>query len=70
MGIYEQIQQDVQAHYGCTIKTCWIAHVKERSGRAVRSDPNRQSTDRRVYDCPEEVLPLIEESMRRFGILD
>ena len=69
MATYKQIQDDVRSRYNRAVKTCWIAHVKELNGLATRKAPNRQSTDRRVAPCPERVRPLIEESMRRLGML-
>jgi len=32
MATYQQIQDWVRKHYGFTVKTYWIAHVKEMCG--------------------------------------
>ena len=69
MATYTQIQADVQARHGRVIKTCWIAHVKAQNGFQMRTAPNRHSPDARVHPCPVEVRPLIEDSMRRLGML-
>jgi hypothetical protein len=69
MVTYKQIQDDVRARYGCAVKTCWIAHVKELNGLDLRPAPNRQSDTTRVNPCPIDVRPLIEDSMRRLGVL-
>ncbi len=66
---YKQIQDDVKARHSRTVKTCWIAHVKELNGLPMRSAPNRQSKSRRVHPCPEDFRPMIEESMRRLGVI-
>lgn len=46
-GTYAQIQKWILANYGFTVKTCWIAHVKELSGLSVRPAHNRKSLDKR-----------------------
>ena len=69
MATYKDIQQDVRDTHGRVVKTCWIAHVKELNGLAVRVAPNRQIPGIRVYPCPPDVRPLIEASMRRLGAL-
>lgn len=69
MATYKQIQEDVRERHGRAVKTCWIAHVKEQNGLCVRTAPNRRSQDARVYPCPVEVKAVIEDSMRRLGML-
>ncbi|MBL3518946.1 hypothetical protein H0A43_00470 [Arcobacter lanthieri] len=29
---YKMVQEDIKSKYNITIKTCWIAHVKEMYG--------------------------------------
>ena len=69
MATYKQIQEDVRGRHGRTVKTCWIAHVKAENGLPMRTASNRHTPDSRVYPCPVEVKPLIEDSMRRLGML-
>jgi hypothetical protein len=68
-GTYATIQADVRQRSGRSVKTCWIAHVKALNGLPMRQAPNRQSSDRRIHPCPDWARPLIEESLRRHGIL-
>jgi hypothetical protein len=68
MATYEEIQKDVKDHHHRTMKTCWIAHVKELNGLPVRNAWNRESNNR-TYPCPSQERDWIEESMRRFGML-
>ena len=68
MVTYRDIQEDVQRKHGRTVKTCWIAHVKELNGLDLWPAPNRQSAATWVNPCPLEVRPLIEDSMRRLGM--
>ncbi len=69
VATYKQIQEDIKRRDGRTVKTCWIAHVKELNGLKPRKAPNRISPAKREVPCPEEFRPLIEASMRRFGML-
>ena len=69
MATYKQIQEDVRQRHGRAVKTCWIAHVKEQNGLGMRTAPNRHSPDARVHPCPVEVKVVIEDSMRRLGML-
>jgi hypothetical protein len=69
MATYGDIQKDVKKRYGKTVKTCWIAHVKELNGLPLRKAPNRYSPSYREVPCPEAVRPMIDDSMRRLGVL-
>ncbi len=69
MATYKEIQEDIRRRHGRTVKTCWIAHVKELNGLSLRRAPNRLSSSKRQVPCPIEVRPLIELSMRRLGML-
>ena len=69
MATYSQIQEDIRVRHGRSVKTCWIAHVKELNGLPLRNAPNRRSPKIREVPCPESARPLIEASMRRFGML-
>ncbi len=69
MATYKQIQEDIRSQHGKVVKACWIAHVKELNGLNLRSAPNRLSVDDRVNTCPTNIRGLIEESMRRFGMI-
>lgn len=69
MATYRQIQADVKKRHGRSIKTCWIAHVKELNGLRPRVAPNRYSKTERQVPCPPNIRPIIEASMRRFEML-
>jgi hypothetical protein len=69
MATYKEIKSDILTRYGRPVKTCWIAHVKELNGLPMRQAPNRISDTVRQFPCPERVRPMIEESMRRLGML-
>ena len=70
MTTYRAIQEDIRQKHGRSVKTCWIAHVKELNGLTQRIAPNRLSPVVRKYPCPDDMRPLIEESMRRLGLLE
>lgn len=69
MATYKQIRSYVKERYGCTVKTCWIAHVKELNGVPTRLAPNRISPKKRVNPCPASKRPMIEEAMRHYGMI-
>lgn len=69
MATYREIQEDIRSREGRVVKTCWIAHVKELNGLALRTAPNRRIAGERVYPCPPGMRLLIEASMRRLGVL-
>lgn len=69
MATYRQIQNDIRVRHGRVVKTCWIAHVKELNGLSPRTAPNRRSPNVREEPCPASVRRIIEQSMRRFGMI-
>ena len=69
MATYRQIQDDIRKRHGRTVKTCWIAHVKELNGLPLRAAPNRHARSKREVPCPPKFRPLIEASMRRLRML-
>jgi hypothetical protein len=63
MPTYRHVQEYVRARHGYTVKTCWIAHVKEMEGLAPRRAPNRQSS-RRTNPCPPDKVDAIREALK------
>lgn len=70
MATYAQIQDHIRSKHGTTVKTCWIAHVKEMHGLITRVAPNRQHPSKQVHPCPDWARPLIEEAMIHAGMID
>lgn len=69
MATYKQIQEYVRSHHGVSVKTCHIAHVKHMHGFTMKKAPNRISPDARVYECPDNFVPLIVQAMKHFGMI-
>lgn len=69
MATYAEIQSYVKKKYGYTVKTCWIAHVKELNGLPVRQAPNRYSPYKRLHPCPSSKRDAIEDAMKHLGML-
>ena len=69
MSTYQQIQEFVREKYGFTVKTCWIAHVKEISGLTPRIAPNRTDNTKRINPCPPDKIEPIKQALRHFGII-
>ena len=60
---YREIQDCVRRTFGFTPKTCWIAHVKERNGIAVRRAANRRDPNLRKVPCPPDKREAIERCL-------
>jgi len=69
MATYRQIQDFVKSKYGHSVKTCWIAHVKDMCGLEPRIASNRQSESDRSNPCPPEKVNPIMDAFRHFGMI-
>jgi hypothetical protein len=62
MATYAEIQKLVKQRHGITVKTCWIADVKEQLGMPMRKAPNRQGQIR-IHPCPPEKRAAILQAI-------
>ena len=69
MATYKQIQDFVRSKHGYTVKTCWIAHVKDMCGLEPRVAPNRLKENYRSNPCPLDKVEPIKETLRHFGMI-
>ena len=69
MATYKDIRNYVKKKYGYSVKTCWIAHVKEMCGHNPRIAPNRYSTESRENPCPNDKIDSIKDSFSHFGMI-
>ncbi|MFX0195475.1 MAG: hypothetical protein ACFFCW_05065 [Candidatus Hodarchaeota archaeon] len=69
MATYKEIQAHVKRNHIRSVKTCWIAHVKELNDLPLRPAPNRLSYNKRKHPCPGWARPLIENSIRELGMI-
>ena len=60
MATYKEIQQWIKRKYGFTVKTCWIADVKEQCGLPMRVSNNRRGKER-LYPCPKDRIKPIKK---------
>ncbi len=67
MATYKEIQRWVKDNYGFSVKTCWIAHVKEMCGLKLRRPPNRLSQETRSNPCPPDKIEPIELALKSLG---
>ena len=67
MATYADIASYVKLHHGFTVKTCWIAHVKEMCGLKPRQASSRLKPGVRMHPCPEDKRPMIEEAFKALG---
>ena len=69
MASYSQICAYINDKYGYSVKTCWIAHMKEVCGLPVRMAPNRQDPGSRTHPCPPEKQAAIRDAFAHFGMI-
>jgi len=70
MATYKEIQDEVRNIGGITVKTCWIADVKEDESLPVRRAWNRHGHgEERENSCPRNIKPIIQRAMRNLGML-
>lgn len=49
MATYKDIQSYIKLNYDCTVKTCWIAHMKSICGLPVRQAYNRKDPEKEFF---------------------
>ena len=69
MATYKQIQDYVKEEKGFTVKSCWIADVKEQCGLNPKVSPRRISRTCRQNPCPPEKAEAIKEAFRNYNII-
>ena len=69
MATYKEIQNYINKKYGFTVKTCWIAHVKELTGLKPRIASNRISKNVRENPCPVDKINLIKDAFKHFNMI-
>ncbi len=69
MGTYKEIQEYIKYNYEITVKTCWIAHMKEECGLKRRDSYNRKDPKKRMYPCPNEKQGIIIEAFKYFNMI-
>ena len=65
---YSEIQEYVKKKHGKSIKTCWIAHAKEKCGLHPAKAPNRQGK-KRLVPCPDEKFELIKQAFKHYRMI-
>lgn len=66
MPTYPAIQATIVSAGGRSVKTCWIAHVKEQCG--IPMGPSRR-TGPRKHPCPPSAFPRIISAFRTLGMI-
>jgi len=70
LGTYKQIQEYIKEEYGVTVKTCWIADLKEEYDLKTREAYNRIDYNKRTNPCPERHREKIVSTFRFFGMIN
>jgi hypothetical protein len=68
MATYNEIQQWIIKKYGYTVKSCWIADVKEKCGLPMRVSPNRKGKNR-LHPCPQNRIKPIKDAFWHFRMI-
>lgn len=69
MTTYAKIQEYVNTECGFSVKSCWIAHMKEICGLPLRVAPNRQDVLLRTNPCPLDKRGPILSAMIELGLI-
>lgn len=69
MATYKQIQEYIKQKHGYTVKSCWIAHMKEVCGLKPKISPNRFSPNSRVHPCPQEKQDDLKQAFQHFNMI-
>ncbi|MBI9010948.1 MAG: hypothetical protein JEZ08_01860 [Clostridiales bacterium] len=67
---YKMIQDSIKDKIDKTVKTCWIADVKEQLGLPIRIANNRIDVDKRTNPCPREYKEFIVKEYKNYGCLE
>ena len=65
---YSEIQSYVKRRYGISVKTCWIAEVKESYG-LTRGPAHNRKGPKRGNPCPQQHWDKIENALRHYNLL-
>ncbi|VWD48235.1 hypothetical protein BCO18175_07407 [Burkholderia contaminans] len=66
MNTYQVVIDEIKKSHGKTMKPCWIADTKEKSGVALRT----KRTEPRQITCPPKWRPVIEAVLRKLGLIE
>ncbi len=69
MATYKEIQEYVKNNYKVSIKTCWIADIKEKYNLITKTAPNRISQSKRMHPCPIKHQAKIEEAFKYYKMI-
>lgn len=69
MATYKEIQSYVKEKYAVSVKTCWIADMKENHGLKKRIAPNRISMDSKTNPCPDDKKEMITDAFKHFKMI-
>jgi len=69
MATYKEIQGYIKEKHSTSIKTCWIADMKEHHNLPKRTAPNRISTDSKTNPCPTDKKEIITDAFKHFKMI-
>ncbi len=69
MATYKEIQNYVKNKYNVSVKTCWIADMKDQNDIVGKQAPNRINNKIRTNPCPEEHKSKIVDAFKHFNMI-
>ena len=69
MATYKEIQIYIKDNYGVSVKSCWIADMKDKHNLLTRISANRISVNRRLHPCPDRHKVKLETAFRYFRMI-
>lgn len=70
MATYKQIQNHIKEKHNHSVKTCWIADIKEQCGLNPRKAHNRYDENVRLHPCPDKHKGEILGALIHFKMVD
>ena len=64
---YEKAQALYRERHGRTVKSCWIADVKNKCDSPTRKAPNRRGPEPK-HPCPDRIFVKLEKILRELDM--
>ena len=64
---YAEIQEFVKKKHGFSVKSCWIAHAKEKCGLNPKKSPRRMG--KRLFPCPDDKFEMIRDAFKHYKMI-
>ena len=69
MATYKEIQKYTKEKYNLSVKSCWIADIKNEYGLTTRQAPNRINESIRTNPCPSNKRGMVIDALEHYGMI-